>query len=170
MSHLEIATPCEGKKKEHEILTLKLLIDKKTKETVEKIKTGVSFTYDDYTEFADTASYDRTENSVGAFFEYAYDNLEALSLTAGLRIDNHNKMGFFVTPRLHVKYTPWEKSAFRFSVGRGKRTANIFAENMSLFATSRQIIVEEDGGEIYGMDSFSASSLLRLAKPVNLVL
>lgn len=117
-----------------------------------KIKTGVSFTYDAYEELVHTTNFDRIENSVGAFFEYAYDNLEALSLTAGVRVDNHNLLGFFITPRLHVKYTPWEKSVFRFSIGRGKRSANIFAENMQLFATSRQINILDDGGKIYGLN------------------
>lgn len=117
-----------------------------------KIKTGISVTYDGYEELANDIDYDRYENSVGAFFEYAFDNMEALSLTAGIRVDQHNLLGFFVTPRLHVKYTPWKKSAFRFSAGRGKKSANIFAENMQLFATSRQINVAEEGGKIYGLD------------------
>ncbi len=118
-----------------------------------KIKTGVSFTYDHYDEFVETNDFERTDNSMGAFFEYNFDNLEKLNLTAGIRVDNHNKLGFFVTPRFHVRYTPWEKSALRASFGRGKRSANIFAENQSLFATSRSInIIGSNGGEIYGLD------------------
>ncbi|WP_335973950.1 TonB-dependent receptor plug domain-containing protein [Gaetbulibacter jejuensis] len=118
-----------------------------------KIKTGLSFTYDHYDEFVEDTVYERTDNSVGAFFEYNFDNLDKLNLTAGLRVDNHNKLGFFVTPRFHARYTPWEKSAFRASFGRGKRSANIFAENQSLFATSRAInIIGANGGEIYGLD------------------
>jgi hypothetical protein len=61
-------------------------------------------------------------------------------------------LGEFVTPRLHVRYTPWEKSAFKASVGRGKRSANIFAENQSIFATSRSINILDSGGRIYGLD------------------
>ena len=117
-----------------------------------KIKTGVSFTYDHYDEKVGSEVYERTENSVGGFFEYNYDNLEKLNLTAGLRIDNHNRLGFFVTPRVHLRYTPWEKSAFRASVGRGIRSANIFAENQNLFATNRNIVIENAGGKIYGLD------------------
>lgn len=117
-----------------------------------KIKTGISFTYDDYKEFVVATNYQRTENSVGAFFEYAYDDLENLSLTAGVRVDNHNLLGFFVTPRLHLRYTPWDKGTIRVSAGRGKRSANIFAENMQLFASNRSINVQNAGGEIYGLD------------------
>lgn len=117
-----------------------------------KIKTGLSFTYDFYDEVVNTQNFKRTENSVGGFVEYAYDNLDKLTMTAGLRFDQHNRFGFFVTPRLHVRYTPWEKSAFRASIGRGKRAANIFAENQSLFSSSRQIIINDSGGKIYGLD------------------
>ncbi|WP_338731585.1 TonB-dependent receptor [Mangrovimonas cancribranchiae] len=118
-----------------------------------KIKTGVSFTYDHYDELVELNTFERIDNSIGAFFEYNFDNLDKLNLTAGIRVDNHNKLGFFVTPRLHARYTPWEKSAFRASFGRGKRSANIFAENQSLFATSRAInVIGSNGGEIYGLD------------------
>ena len=117
-----------------------------------KIKTGLSFTLDYYDELVGTTAYERTENSVGGFFEYAYDSLEKFTLTAGLRVDQHNRLGFFITPRLHMRYTPWAKAALRASVGRGKRSANIFAENQSLFASSRQITIDNAGGKIYGLD------------------
>ncbi|WP_303318520.1 TonB-dependent receptor [Flavivirga abyssicola] len=117
-----------------------------------KIKTGVSYTYDHYDEFVNTTAYERTERSVGAFFEYNYDNLEKLNVTAGIRIDDHNLLGTFVTPRLHARYTPWEKSALRASFGRGKRSANIFAENQQLFSTSRNINIVNTNGTIYGLD------------------
>lgn len=117
-----------------------------------KIKTGVSYTYDHYDELVNTTDYERIERSVGAFFEYNYDNLEKLNLTAGLRIDNHNLLGTFITPRLHLRYTPWEKSALRASFGRGIRSANIFAENQQMFATSRIINILNTNGNIYGLD------------------
>lgn len=117
-----------------------------------KIKTGLSFTYDFYDELVNTTIYDRVENSVGGFFEYAYDDLDKLTLTAGLRVDQHNRLGFFATPRLHLRYSPWGKSAFRASLGRGKRSANIFAENQNMFSSSRQINVANSGGKIYGLD------------------
>tara|TARA_R110002072_G_scaffold59514_2_gene151536 strand:+ start:13338 stop:15572 length:2235 start_codon:yes stop_codon:yes gene_type:complete len=117
-----------------------------------KFKTGLSATYDDYEELVESTNYNRVENSVGAFFEYAYDNLSDLTLTAGVRLDNHNLLGTFITPRVHARYTPWEKSAFRASIGRGKRSANIFTENQSLFSTSRSINILDTGGSIYGLD------------------
>ncbi len=117
-----------------------------------KVKTGVSYTYDHYDELVNSNNYERTETSIGGFFEYSHDNLELFNLTAGIRIDYHNLLGTFITPRVHARYSPWSKSAFRASFGRGKRSANIFAENQNLFATSRNIIVNNVGGNIYGLD------------------
>ncbi len=117
-----------------------------------KIKTGVSYTYDHYDELVNVTDYERTERSVGAFFEYNYDNLDKLNVTAGIRIDDHNLLGTFVTPRVHARYTPWEKSALRASFGRGKRSANIFAENQQLFSTSRSINIVNTNGNVYGLD------------------
>ncbi|CAM1339354.1 TonB-dependent receptor [Tenacibaculum aestuarii] len=124
-------------------------------DTRNKFKTGASFTYDKYDEFISTvmnSNFDRNENSIGAFFEYAYDNADNFSVTAGLRLDHHNLLGTFVTPRLHMRYVPWVRGVFRASVGRGKRSANIFAENQQFFASSRTVNIENSGGNIYGLD------------------
>ena len=117
-----------------------------------KIKTGIGFSHDTYDERVSTIDYSRRENSIGGFFEYTFDNLDAINLTAGIRVDHHNVLGTFVTPRFHARYTPWEKSALRFSFGRGKRAASIFAENQRLFASSRIINIQNSGGNIYGLN------------------
>jgi len=117
-----------------------------------KIKTGVNFTYDAYDEFAIAQNFARTERSFGGFFEYSFDNLELFTLTAGLRVDSHNLLGEFITPRLHMRYSPWSKSAFKASAGHGKRSANIFAENQNLFASSRNFSILNTTGNIYGLD------------------
>jgi len=117
-----------------------------------KVKTGISYTYDYYNELVNISDFNRTENSIGAFAEYNYFNLDKLNVTAGLRIDRHNLLGTFVTPRLHMRYTTWQKGVFRASVGRGKRSANIFAENQKLFSTSRTINILNTTGRIYGLD------------------
>ncbi|OUS03367.1 TonB-dependent receptor [Flavobacteriales bacterium 33_180_T64] len=117
-----------------------------------KVKTGLGFTYDHYDELAINTRFERSERSAGAFLEYAYDDLDKLTVTAGVRFDTHNLLGEFVTPRLHARYTPWEKSALRASIGRGKRSANIFAENQNIFATSRAVGILNSNGNIYGLD------------------
>lgn len=121
-------------------------------DTRNTFKTGLSFTYDAYDELAVAINYNRNENSIGAFFEYGYDNAENFSATLGLRVDQHNLLGAFLTPRAHLRYIPWEKGVLRASIGRGKRSANIFAENQQLFASSRTISIEPSGGNIYNLN------------------
>ncbi|MBT8307657.1 MAG: TonB-dependent receptor, partial [Maribacter sp.] len=135
----------------HESIYSNLIFNSILGDTRNKFKTGVTFAYDGYDELVNSVIYDRIDNSVGAFFEYSYENLESISLTAGLRIDTHNRLGTFVTPRFHLRYTPWEKASLRGSFGRGKRAANIFAENQQLFGSSRQIRLVDDGGTVYGL-------------------
>ncbi|WP_209402197.1 TonB-dependent receptor [Pseudozobellia sp. WGM2] len=137
---------------DHESLYGNLLFNSIIGDTQNKFKTGLTFAYDGYDEMVTTADYSRNDRSVGAFFEYGYDNLEKISLTAGLRIDNHNRLGTFVTPRFHIRYTPWERASLKGSLGRGKRAANIFAENQQLFASSREIRILDDGGSVYGLE------------------
>lgn len=120
--------------------------------TKNKFSTGLNFTYDNYLEFVNVTNYSRIDNTVGAFFEYTYDNANNFSFIVGGRIDYGNRLGIFATPRLHVRYNPWEKGVLRFSIGRGKREANIFAENQTLFASSRSYSIINSGGEIYGLD------------------
>ena len=120
--------------------------------TMNKFAAGLNFTYDKYQEFVNVNDYSRIDNSVGAFFEYTYDNADNFSVILGGRIDNHNRLGTFLTPRLHVRYNPWEKGVLRFSAGRGKRSANIFAENQQLFASSRTFDILDSNGKIYGLN------------------
>jgi len=120
--------------------------------TMNKFATGLNFTLDNYQELVNMKNWNRIDNSVGAFFEYTYDNSDNFSLILGGRIDNHNRLGTFVTPRLHLRYNPWAKAVLRFSAGRGKRSANIFAENQSLFASSRAFSILDTNGKVYGLN------------------
>ena len=117
-----------------------------------KFAAGLNFTYDNYTEFVNRTDYSRIDNTVGAFFEYTFDNQDNFSFILGGRADYGNRLGVFVTPRVHMKYNPWEKGVLRVSAGRGKRPANIFAENQTLFASSRIFNVTNTGGKLYGLD------------------
>ena len=120
--------------------------------TKHKFSTGLNFTYDQYSEFVNLSDYGRFDNSVGAFFEYTFDNTENFSLILGGRVDNHNRLGTFATPRLHMRYNPWEKGVLRFSAGRGKRSANVFAENQQLLASARTFEFLDANGKIYGLN------------------
>jgi outer membrane receptor for ferrienterochelin and colicins len=137
---------------QHQSVYTNLIFNSIIGDTRSKFKTGINYTYDTYDELVNSINFDRNENSLGAFFEYAFDNLDNFSFTAGARIDTHNLLGVFITPRLHLRYVPWENSVFRASIGSGKRSANIFSENQQLFASSRQINIHDVGGAIYGLN------------------
>jgi len=126
--------------------------------TLNKIKFGFNYSYDDFDEVVDKQNifYSRIDKSFGGFFEYSYDSMDAVSLVAGIRYDVHNNLGDFFTPRLHMRYQPFEKSVMRFSVGTGRKSSNIFSENQNIFATGRDIQILNKSGKFYGLDSEKA--------------
>ena len=132
-----------------------LLFNSIINNTKNKFTTGLNFNYDDYNEYVNvnfSRDFSRIDNSVGAFFEYTYDNTDNFSLVAGARVDNHNRLGMFITPRLHIRYNPWKEAVIRASAGRGKRAANIFAENQQLFASNRNFSILNTDGKLYGLN------------------
>lgn len=104
------------------------------------IRVGSAFMYERMDEQLEDSSYARTEIVPGAFAEYTWKPKDKFSLVAGIRADQHNLFGLMFTPRLHLRYNPWEKSSIRISAGRGYRTANPVAENIAVLASSRQIV------------------------------
>lgn len=120
--------------------------------TMHKYKTGISVMVDNYRERLNTTPLNRVDNAMGAFFEYSYTDLDKFSMVAGLRFDVHNRLGEFLSPRLHLRYSVWDKAAIRASIGRGKRNANILAENQKLFNSSRQIQIENSNASTYGLE------------------
>ncbi|MBD0294105.1 MAG: TonB-dependent receptor, partial [Flavisolibacter sp.] len=87
------------------------------------------------------------------FAEYTFTPNEKLDVVAGIRADHNNLYGWFATPRLNIRYAPFNQTTLRFSIGRGQRTADIFAENMGVLVSSRHIhIVNTQAGKAYGLD------------------
>ena len=122
--------------------------------TLNKIKFGLNYSYDDFDEIVDKKDvfYNRIDKSIGGFFEYSYDSMDAVSLVAGIRYDIHNNLGNFFTPRIHMRYQPYEKSVLRLSLGTGRKSSNIFSENQNVFATGREIKISNKSGKFYGLD------------------
>ena len=120
--------------------------------TRHKFRTGLSVVYDNYDEQFNSSIFRRKETVSGGFFEYNYSPIEHFQIVAGIREDYNNLYGWFTTPRLNIRYEPIEGTTVRLSSGRGQRTANIFAENMGLFPSSRMIqIIDQSGGKAYGL-------------------
>ncbi len=121
--------------------------------TAHKFRTGLSMTADKYNELYTTQLYKRNEIVQGAFFEYTYTMNEKFNAVAGFRIDHNNLYGWFATPRLNVRYAPVKNTTIRLSAGRGQRTANIFAENMSALVSARTVnIISNSTGKAYGLN------------------
>lgn len=121
--------------------------------TAHKFRTGMSFLSDNYNELFNATRYERQETVPGAFFEYTFTPVEKFNIVAGIRADHNSLFGWFATPRLHVRYEPVKGTTIRLSAGRGQRTANIFAENNSVFVSARQMsIITSSAGKAYGLD------------------
>lgn len=119
-----------------------------------KFRTGTSFQYDNYNEELNHGDYSRVSTVPGVFFEYSYSLSHKFSMVAGGRADYHNLYDrIFAVPRLHLRYEIIESLVFRASGGLGHRTANIFAENNGLLASSRTfIIMGEESDKPYGLE------------------
>ncbi len=118
--------------------------------TNHKYKAGASFMYDGYDEIYLTDNFKRNEIVPGAFAEYTLTGIK-YTLVAGARIDFHNLAGTQFTPRLNFKYDFMPHTILRLSAGRGFRTANVLAESQQYFASSRNLQILENGGNIYGL-------------------
>jgi outer membrane receptor for ferrienterochelin and colicins len=119
-----------------------------------QFKTGLSFQWDKYEEVLDTRAFDRNESIPGAFFEYTLGKGEPFTAVAGIRGDYHNQFGFFMTPRLHLRYAFNDQIVWRVSGGRGQRTASIIAENLGMLASSRAIVIQGENRDTpYGLDA-----------------
>jgi len=86
----------------------------------------------------------RTEWVPGAFFEYTLNVKDKFTMIAGMRVDYNSLYGWYFTPRLHLKYKFNETTVLRASVGKGYRTANIFAENTPVFVSQRALFIAND--------------------------
>jgi outer membrane receptor for ferrienterochelin and colicins len=119
--------------------------------TNHKFRTGLSLLYDNYNEVFASVNYKRKEVVPGAFFEYTWDASTKFNIVAGVRADNNSLYGAFVTPRLNARYQPFKNTTIRVSAGRGQRTANIFAENLGWFVSSRTVNITAANGNGYGL-------------------
>ena len=107
-----------------------------------KLSAGVSLNYDGYVEeigvLGDKAMrLDRWEVTPGVFAEYTYTYKDKLTLLAGIREDYSTRYGFFTTPRMNVRFAPFEWWTLRGSVGLGYRSPNAIADNAAYLASNR---------------------------------
>jgi outer membrane receptor for ferrienterochelin and colicins len=122
---------CENESHEHE-------------ESAEnKITAGISFKADDLIQELDSRNYNINEITSGIYSELSLNPFQKWSLIFGLRADHQTEAGIFITPRLHIKFDPFENTVLRFSAGKGFRSARVIAENLSFLASSRNLEIKE---------------------------
>lgn len=114
-------------------------------EVSHKLSAGLSLNYDRYWEsvvspYVTAGSLlplSRQEFTPGVFAEYTFNHGENISLIAGLRGDYSTLYGAFVTPRLNIRYAPFEWWTLRGSIGLGYRSPNLIADNAAYLVSSR---------------------------------
>ena len=111
-----------------------------------RLTTGLSLNVDNYRERLSLLpqALDRLEVVPGIFAEYNLKYDEMLSLVAGVRADYSTRYGFFVTPRMNIRYTPFEWWTLRGSVGMGYRSPNAIADNAFFLPSSRVLHLADE--------------------------
>ena len=111
------------------------------------LSSGVSLNYDGFNENLtpdqEQQIFNRKEIVPGAYLQYTLNLQDKLIILAGIRADYSSIYDFFVTPRIHIKYNPFDRFHMRASVGKGFRTANVLAENNFLLASSRKMVIAD---------------------------
>ena len=107
-----------------------------------KLSAGLSVNYDKYDESIsllgnEMMRLDRSEVTPGVFAEYTYTYKDKITLLAGVREDYSTRYGFFTTPRMNVRFAPFEWWTLRGSVGLGYRSPNAVADNAAYLASNR---------------------------------
>ena len=113
-----------------------------------RLTTGLSVNFDRYEENLQLPitnyQLDRFEVVPGVFAEYNFKYDEMLSLVAGVRADYSTRYGFFATPRMNIRYTPFEWWTLRGSVGMGYRSPNAIADNAYFLPSSRVLHLADE--------------------------
>jgi len=126
-------------------------------ETKWSTRSGVNLNYDRVDEtFTDSGktkySPKRTEWTAGIFSEIIYKKDEIFMLVFGSRLDHNNLYGNYFTPRLHLKYSKNPSNNFHLQASMGRRTSWIFIENLPLFISNRNLMIQGDNSnKAYGL-------------------
>ena len=106
------------------------------------LSTGLSVNYDGYNEAVrligdEAIRLDNMEVTPGVFAEYTYTYQDKVTLLVGIREDYSTRYGFFTTPRMNLRYAPFDWWTVRGSIGLGYRSPNAIADNAAYLASNR---------------------------------
>lgn len=128
--------------------------------TNHKIVVAPSLTHEVIQEAVNNVRLDRTETVPGIMAEYTYSRPNAdmempdLVVVVGSRVDWNSRFGWFFVPRFSLKYNFNVETVLRLSGGRGYRSPNLIAENISLLARNydtENSVLQESGTRPAGL-------------------
>ena len=88
---------------------------------------------------SDAGQNDLMFNDLGAFAEYTFHAEDKFSAIVSLRGDWYSGNGLRFSPRLTLKWIPWEQLVLRANGGRGLRYSLPFIDNIGVFSTTKNI-------------------------------
>lgn len=81
------------------------------------------------------------ELTPGIYAQYTCKYADRLTAMAGVRYDHSSIYGSFITPRLHLRFTPSRFFSLRASAGKGYRSVRPLAEHNNLLASGRTLVI-----------------------------
>lgn len=115
------------------------------------LSTGLSFNLDDYRQHyrlthtsTIPVALNQTENTPGVYAQYTFNHDSRLLLMGGVRYDYSSRYGSMFTPRVHARWNISDPISVHASAGKGYRTPHAIADNSSLLASSREIVIDND--------------------------
>ena len=110
---------------------------------IHNLSTGLSFNTDLVDETLSTLNFQLStlEYTPGVYVQYTYKPSYKFTAMAGLRADHSTLYArTYLTPRLHIKWVPFDWMTIRASSGKGYRTPHALAENHYLLTSGRQLV------------------------------
>ena len=108
---------------------------------------GVSGVFDSYDEklqrhvAAGTNAYDALTglSDMAVYGEYTFHAHQLFTAITGVSANYYGKADkLYISPRVTIKFQPWEQLVFRFNGGRGLRTAMPLTDNIGVFSTGKR--------------------------------
>lgn len=113
-----------------------------------QLSTGLSLNIENANEtllmLDDKGSREWHETNYGAYAQYTYTPSYYLTAMLGLRADQSSLNGFYLTPRMHIKWVVSDLLTLRGSTGIGHRSVRPLAENHYILASGRHIEIAPD--------------------------
>lgn len=110
---------------------------------IHNLSTGLSFNADLVDETISILNFQLStlEYTPGVYVQYTYKPSYKFTAMAGLRADHSTLYArTYLTPRLHIKWVPFDWMTIRASSGKGYRTPHALAENHYLLTSGRHLV------------------------------